>query len=205
MDLTSALRDALAAYLRTALAAAVPGLEVSPDWPTPGRKLPANVVTVLVAGEPETRFHPPRIYRTIPGVAPMGAVRYAYGRAKLPLQLDAWATSAPARDALAAALAAALHRHPAATLVGAPTLPRLGGRGHLVLAPATLLGAPCEYRFEGQSLPAESGDAAQSGEWRASWAGVAETFVVTEEQLALMRSITVLGPVGGVPTTILIP
>lgn len=205
MDLTSALRDALAAHLRAALAASVPGLVVEGAWPTPGRKLPARLVTVLAAGEPETRFHPPRIYRTIPGVAPMGTVRYAYGRATLPLQLDAWATSAPARDALASALAAALHRHPAATLGGGGSLPRLSARGHLVLAPAALLGAPCAFRFEAQSLPAESSDAAQSGEWRASWAGSAETFVVTEEQLALMQSITVFGPVGGVATSIPIP
>jgi hypothetical protein len=204
MDLTSVLREALAAHLRTALAAPVPGVVVEGVWPTPGRKLPANLVTVLAAGEPETRFHPPKIYRTIPGVAPMGAVRYAYGRATLPLQLDAWATSAPARNVLASALAAALHRHPAATL-GLTTLPRLGARGHLVIAPAALLGAPCAFRFEGQSLPAESSDGAQSGEWRASWAGTAETFVVTEEQLALMQSITVLGPIDGLPTTLPIP
>lgn len=204
MDLTSAIRDALAAHLRTALAAAVPGLEVSGEWPTPGRKLPANAVTVLAAGEPETRFHPPRIYRTTPGVAPMGAVRYAYGRATVPLQLDAWATSPAARDTLSQALAGALHRHPAETL-GLVGLPRLTARGRLVLLPAALLGAPCQFTFEAQSLPAESGDAAQSGEWRASWSGSAETYVVTEQQLALIQSITVQGPVGGVPEIIPLP
>lgn len=195
MDITSVVRAALASYLRTALPGVLAGVEVSEVWPTPGKPLPALAVTVLVAGDPEVRFHPPRIYRAIPGVAPNGTVRYSYGRANVPLQLDAWATFGPTLSTLTTALEAVLHRAPGETL-SAPTAPRLRRRGGLVLEPAALLGAPCAFRFQAAPTPAESSDTAQQGEWRATWSGSAETWIVSEEQLALLQSIAVQVPAG---------
>jgi hypothetical protein len=188
-DLATAIRDRLAAYLGTELAASFPALKVLAAWPDPEVPLPEYALAVLQTGAPTTEFYPPITYRVTPGVSPMGAVRYSYGWAEVSLQLDAWATHRARRDALADVVRDRLHRHPAHTLgiVGAwPTYQRQPG---LVLKVTGLLDAPCDYRFDAAPLPAEAEPNAEAGEWRASWTGVARMHVVTEEQLALIKKL----------------
>ncbi len=187
-DLNRAVRDALATYLAAELTGAFPGLVVSSEWPT--GPLPALALTVLAPGTPDVTFFPPEVASVTPGAAPNGTVRFCYGEASLGLQLDAWATAQPARDALAAATRDALNRHPAVTL-GTPTPPRLGRRGGLVLKIAALLDAPCDLRFAPTPLPVEDADAAAAGEWRATWTGSALLYLMDAQQVALLKTLTV--------------
>jgi hypothetical protein len=132
------------------------------------------------------------VHRTTPTGGGQGLARYSFGTVTLGLQLDAWATFQAVRDELAGAVGAALHRHPAATLglPPGPLGPRLGRRGGLVLPVPDLLGAPCDFRFEGTPAVPENAAGASTAEWRATWTGEAFLYLVTEEQVALLRRIS---------------
>ena len=189
-DLTEAIRAGLAAYLAGQLAGDFPTLKVLGEWPNPDATLPEYALTVLATGAPDVRYHPAVVRSVVVGSGATGTVRSSYARLTLGLQLDAWARYAATRDALAAAVRDALNRHPADTL-GGGGLPRLGRRGGLVLTLPALLDAPCEFRFGVAPSPQEAPEAAQDGEWRASWAGTATTLALDEAQLALIKTLRV--------------
>jgi hypothetical protein len=75
-----------------------------------------------------------------------------------------------------------------------------------VLKLSGLLDAPCEFRFGASAAPQESGPPAQEGEWRATWSGRAVTVIQTEEQLALLKQLTLaIGVNGSTENTVLTP
>jgi hypothetical protein len=174
------VRAALAAYLQAHLTTSNPELVVSSEWPTPGVALPAKAITVVAVGPPQTEFHPPCVLSTTPTGNHLGTVVYSFGRVTLGLQLDCWATFAAVRDALAVELEAALTRMPTETL-GITTAPSLSRRGGLVLRITALANALCDFRFEAVPSFQETSDAAQAGEWRATWQGTAFVHLLATE------------------------
>lgn len=173
-EILSAVRGALADYLRTTLAAQFStGLAVYEDWPS-GNDLAKYTIAVLTAGDPEVEYYPPFPLQVTPDQAPAatGTVLYGYGRIDgLPLELDCWAPTEQDRDTLAVAIAAAVNRAPSATL-GGPTdfAPYVG----LVIPVTGLYGQTWYYEFNPTPAVAESSQAAERTEWRAHWRGYAE-------------------------------
>jgi hypothetical protein len=191
-DVAESIRERLAAYLAAELAAGFPDLQVFGDWPTPGAALPEYALAVLVAGAPQVQMHPPVVWATTPHAAPAvtGDVLYSWGWIEVPLQLDAWVTYEARRSALAGAIRDALNRDPAASLGLAGAWPRLGRAPGLALTVAALEGAPADYRFHASPAAPEDATAAQAGEWRATWSGVARAPLVASESAPLIKQLT---------------
>lgn len=186
-----AVREALAAYLRTVLPVDV---TVWSAWPSPGRPLPAKAVSVVTpGGDGEEPFAPGGdALRVDPDASPAvtGAVTYSTGFVTIGLQLDVWATFAAVRDDLAERVWSALNRHPADTL-GTEPKPHLGAQRGLVLRIPALYNTPCDYRFDPAAGVVESSDAAQAAEWRSTWQGEASVHAVRREVLPLVKRVTV--------------
>lgn len=166
------VREGLASYLGTQLAAAHPTLSASGEWPTPGVALPPEAVTVIAPDRPQTAFYPPVVHSTTPTGSHKGTIVYSFGMVTLGMQIDCWAQFAAKRDVLAEDVSAALNRRVQDTL-GIVTLPSLSRRGGLVLRLTDLASALCDYRFEAVPSFQEGSDPAQQGEWRATWQGTA--------------------------------
>lgn len=186
--LKQALRETLATYLATQLAGAHPSLVVSSAWPTPGAPLPKEAITVLSPGQPQTEYHPPRVWNTTPTTGVLGTVTYSYGVATVGMQIDAWSEFQTQRDLLALDLEAQLNRHPADTQ-GVVMLPHLSRRGGLVLTVSALAGAKADFRFQASPRFDDASDPAQAGEWRATWTGDAFVHLLTQEQVTLVKHI----------------
>jgi hypothetical protein len=182
-DILGAVRETLAYHLDGELRREFRDIAVHQDWPLPGQALGDFALTVLGTGEADYHFHPPAIIGVQPGPGATGEVTYSYGRVfGLQLELDAWASSKPARDRLVGAVQAALQRS-RADVQGL----RLARQGGLVLPVGGLLGAPCHYEFTPVAFNPESSSAAIVGEWRARFRGEAELNIVTRQQFALIR------------------
>jgi hypothetical protein len=190
-----AVRDALAAYLRTELATAHPDLVVFDSWPDPATSLPAEAVSVLATGTIEEGGYAPQTHRVTPTAGVMGDVLYGFGTLTLGLQLDCWTHHEATRDVLARDLEAALNRPPAITLGLTGGIPQLGRERGLVIRIPNLFNCPADFRFEPTASPVENGDAAQTGEWRATWAGSAFVHLVNQESLALRQTLNLTGDV----------
>jgi hypothetical protein len=205
-NLSDAIRDALAEYLRGELVQTFPTVEVSGEWPEPGVALPAMAVTVLAVGNPDTEYHPASVYNVTQLVSPKGAVQYSYGWIEQSMQLDVWATFKATRNALAASIPDLLNRHPLDTLE-LDSLPHYTRHAGVVLRVPGLLGAPCDYRFDGGPVIEDASDSAQSSEWRATWTGVARMQLVGEQILSLVKQITLKATIDGIvlPDRILAP
>lgn len=174
------VREALAAYLRTQLAAGHPALVVSSEWPTPGVPLPSEAVTIVAPGGAQTAFHPPKVISTTPTGDHAGTVVYSFGNVSIDLQLDCWADFPATRDALAVDIEAAINRRPADTL-GVVTLPSLSRRGGIVLRVAALANALADFRFNAIPSFQETSDGAQRGEWRSTWQGTVFVHLLATE------------------------
>lgn len=187
MSPAAVVRTVLADYLRSQLETRWPEVSVRGEWPDPGDPLPERVVAVLQAGPPTVTQHPPVIHETIPGTCPNGVVKYCWGWAELPLQLEAWARYQTHRDELAGAVADALQRSVRDTL-GLTSVPHFRRASGLVLR-ADDLGALCDFRFSPLPETPEASGAAQAGEWRATWDGTARFPLLDEQTAVLIKTI----------------
>lgn len=203
-------RAALAAYLTAELASDWSDVRVSENWPTPQTGFPKRALTVLAprVAPLEVAYHAPVIWGTTdttpepteeePDPAPTGTVLYSYGRATYQLQLDVWAEFEAVRDQLQAVVQTALNRNPLATLPSDPAaVPCLDAGPGLVLELDDFYGVTCEYRFDPVPLLAETPPAAMAGDWRATWSGTATVYLMTEQAVALMKSITLRQTING--------
>ena len=188
-DVQAALRKALAGYLSTQLAAALPDAPpvVSENWPT-GPNLPPLAVTVLAPAEPEVSYHAPVIRSVTPTSDIAGTCLYTYGYAVFPVQLDCWAQFEAVRDLLSAAVRDALLTS-IATTMGSPTLPELQRNTRLILPVPDYFNAACAYDFAAGPRPTEDTNAQQLGEWRAMWQGQACIYLHAQQSVALMNDI----------------
>lgn len=183
-----ALREALAAHLQTQLAPSFPGIVCSGEWPTAGKALPPIAVTVTTPGEQQTEFHPtvPHAVSNISGTT--ADVVYSFGHVEQGLQIDLWATYRAVRDDVAQAIYFALNLPPNVTL-GLGGLPNWSQAAGLVLRIPLLFNVPADFQFGDSPRTPESSDAAQQGEWRATWIGTASLETVDKENVPLMQQI----------------
>lgn len=173
-DLMEAVRQTLADYLRTKLAALFPTLVVYQEWPQKNDAA-EYTITALVVGDGDYTYFPSTVISTTPdpGPATTGTVVFSYGRCDgLPLQLDCWADAPFKRDALLREIRRALNTPPATSL-GLPGGDPLARDPGLVLAAAGLQGALVEYEFTPTLALPENSDDTETNQWRASWRGMA--------------------------------
>lgn len=197
IDVVSAARTRLKAYLDAEFAADVAPPVVLDRWPNANASLPERAVSLVVAegAVPEVRYWPPAEFNLVLPADPTaatGTVQYSYGKFKLPLQLDVWAQHDAVRTQLAQRLQDLLHRHPYETLTPAPdSWPRLRRWPELALRETSLPGFVLYYRFPDLFVPQESGEAAQGEEYRLTLTGTVEGLLTTEEAVAILRNLSV--------------
>jgi len=188
-DPLSAVRDALKGYLATYLASSFPSLVVSSGWPTPGKSLGPQALTVtLPMAVPRVSSHLPRKVDFVPIDADTGTYTYSYGLADVGLQLDLWTQREFDRNALVQAIQAALNRPPAATL-GLTVLPGVARQQGAVLRVPEFYNAPASYLFDHFPSVTETSSAVQAASWRAMWTGNATLFLLSQEAVAILKSI----------------
>jgi hypothetical protein len=205
-DFIEAARSQLATWLKSELHASYPTLTVIEQWPVPGRKLDLPSISIVMHGEPRIAPHSPAIHETTPTVSPYGLVLYSYGSITLDVQLDAWAEQPAQRNALSKAVSNAANIHPVYSIPIVDAMPELRRNPGLVLKLAGFYDILADYQIEQVDSPEEDSDAAQTGEWRATFTGSVEFLAVTEEQQALLKQIVVTTTLnGGTPGVRTIP
>jgi hypothetical protein len=187
---TVALRKALTAWLQAKLAPDYTGVKVFSSWPQPSMTLPEFAVSVLTVPPFDVQEHEPRIWDTTPTIDPNGTTLYSYGTANVGMQLDVWARYPEARDNLADSVRKWVNRSPIESLGILGALPYLGSHPGLVLKLSDFGDVTAEYRFGQIATPVEDSTAVQSGEWRATWNGSAFLYLISIEQVALMKTLT---------------
>jgi hypothetical protein len=197
---TQAVQEALARYLERTLGDEFPTLEVLDDWPEATR-LPEFCIAVTVAGEADTELHIPVPITSEVVDGANVVVTYTYGRANnLPLELDCWARTQPARDRLQRALRRALMRPESQTLPGADTgWPTLQRAGYLSLPLPGLFGAVWTYEFKPVPVNDESPEKAAKNEWRAHFRGSASGALLEQDKIAAIKRIHLVGNLGPGP------
>lgn len=100
VSIQQASANALAAFL----AAKMPDVKVSSAWPSPTRELPAKAITVITAGSRrDTPIDRKLLAQANSGMTRVNSV-WQIAACTQPLQLDVWAQSDFARDAMVADL-----------------------------------------------------------------------------------------------------
>ena len=193
-EVFDAARTALANWLRLRLIGNpyYGSLVVFDDWPESSQELPPFALTVLSAGDPDYVYFPPVDIQVTPTTGALGDVTYTYGHAdSLPLQIDVFATSPTARDALLRDVIWQLNVSPQVSLAGTSHDP--GGLPDYRTQPGLVLELPdryftlCSYDFAPTASPTESSGSAQTGEWRAVLRGQAQCALVTQDEMALIK------------------
>lgn len=161
---SKAVRNALAAHLRTRLSLATDA--VLPDWPPASKALPRPVaLTVIDAGEVahDTETGAPELVSMTPTTGALATARYRMGSWKLALAVELWCATAFERDARIAQVHAALNEPPQVS--GEAVLDVLAG---LTLTVADYFNAPCTFDSEGW-LAVPQAEGAGREEWRATF------------------------------------
>jgi hypothetical protein len=163
--------------LRTYLAAQLPDVIVSDEWPNPDEALPEKAITILKIGAREETRAEPRVVKSEPlmvGDPPAEdpVLRVYTWRVKLikqTIQLDIWSQYEVVRDDISARLDEALSQGPAVTID--PTNINLDDfRDGILLALGDGHPGFADYMFDGDDCVDEAG-AAQRSEFRATRLG----------------------------------
>jgi hypothetical protein len=183
-DPRAAARNALTTWLGSQLS----GVTVSETWPTPGKRIQVPAVTVIAGNTIKTQYHRPRLWKTTTVSGASGTTLYSYGRAEINLQLDCWEAFPASRDVLAQRLEAAVNVPPQTSL-GLGGLADYAAAGGLVLAMPNYYGVYCEFVTEpiAGTLP-ETSNAAQTGEWRQTFAVTAYLHIVNQDTVPLLQT-----------------
>jgi len=194
-EVFDAARTALAIWLTARLTPAYPSLVVWDDWPDSGQQIPEYALTVLAAGDPDVEYYQPVDVKVTPGASPSGVVLYQYGWAnELPLQIDVFATSSTARDALLRDTVAQLNVAPGISLAGTPhdpqALPDFATRPGLALVMPDRFETLCFYAFQPTASSTQTSSQAQTDEWRATLRGQAQCALLAEETMPLVKRLT---------------
>jgi len=192
-----AVREQLASWLLSQLQTQFPTVEILSSWPN-GPVLPEFAILVQATGEADLMMHAPRVWTVSNIVGASGTVTYAYGHAYgIQLELDAWASSKPDRDALQLAIRRALNQPPQATITGAEDgRPRLSRRANLTLTVGNLFNAPFTYRFHAVPTIDENSGVAQRNEWRSHFRGTADGPLLEQDTIAMMLRLHLTGQIG---------
>lgn len=195
-EVFDAARTALADWLTARLQATYPTLVIWDDWPDSGQVVPEYALTVLAAGDPDFEYCQPVDIKVTPGTSPNGQVLYQFGWAnELPLQIDVFATSSTARDALLRDTVAQLNVTPGISLAGTArdpaALPDYGTRPGLTLVMPDRFQTLAFYEFSPTASSTQTSSQAQTDEWRATLRGSAQCALVSEETMPLIKHLTV--------------
>jgi len=203
-EVFDAARTALATWLTARLTPTYPSLVVWDDWPDSGQEVPEYALTVLAAGDPDFEYYQPVDVKVTPGTSPDGLVLYQYGWAnELPLQIDVFATSSTARDALLRDTVAQLNVAPGISLAGTArdpqSLPDFATRPGLALVMPDRFGTLAFYAFQPTASSTQTSSQAQTDEWRATLRGSAQCALVAEETMPLIKRLTLTDVTSGDP------
>lgn len=179
---------ALVDYLQAELAQSIDGIVVTPDWPDPDQPLAARAVTVLTAG-PRTDEHVDFEVTGAEELSPPDPVlkryRWKVKACTQGIQLDVWATRAVDRQAIRAALDAALHAGPSRTL---------GLAGRMPVRDGVLLALSDDFHrgfaeFTFDSWEDSDGPSLREREYRATLPGETQAILEIEAESPRMAEI----------------
>lgn len=199
VDPRTAIRRALAAYLKAELATSYPAMKVFDEWPH-GEPLGQLALSVTIPpGEVEALEFPPVPIRFTPAGA-SGVLLYSRGRVTVGVQIDLWCGFPAVRDEVAPAVNALLNQPPSAT-VGPTRLGSLAQAPGLVLSLTELYSGLASLNFPPLPMIDESSDVQQEARFRAIWQGTADVHLLVEESVATMQHLTLKLSVNGGAST----
>lgn len=187
-DFAEAARSQLATWLTSELSALFPGISILDEFPAAGRELSLPSIAVQVVGDPKVDEHAPHVHDVTPTTTPYGLVLYSYGLVTLDLQLDLWAENPDQRSHLSRTVKDAVNTHPVYSLPLPDAPAEFRRNPGLVLKLADFHDILADYSFTPVTAPIETGDAAQTQEWRSVFVGDCDFHCVTEEQVALLKN-----------------
>lgn len=176
--------------LATWISAQVGGdITVAPRWPSADRKLPPKAVTIIPAGKRIDTHLDVRMLKTVPQIDDLTTITtWQVKMCELPIQIDVWANTDPARDDILAQLDIALNAGEAA-LGGFNPDP--ANSGVLVNVGDGWSSTTADFTFDGPEVVSDD-DAALRSEFRATILGTAYMMLTVDKLSAKQKVVTFL-------------